>query len=284
MIRTFGWVAGRLEPLATSESLATASAGLPAGAYTTLRTYRGDRVLRLRQHAERLRQSVTAEGPGADLEEGQLRRAISAALRACGHPESRLRVTWAPPRLFVSVEPFEPLPESLYREGVACVTIRGHRDRPQAKHTGFIATAAAAYRRLPPGVHEGLLVDNDGAILEGLSSNFFAILPGERRTGVFRTGARTPLELRTEDARALPGVTRSLVLEVARRRLPITLAAIRRDVLPQASEAFITSVSRGVLPVVRIDGQAIGKGRPGPWTRAIMDDFAAMVEREAERI
>ena len=269
MIKTFEWVEGRLEPLPPSPSLAAASATLPSGAYTTLRTYGGDRVLRLPQHGERLRQSVVAEGPGADLEESQLRRAISAALRACGHPESRLRVTWAPPRLFVSVEPFAPLPPSLYRDGVACATVAGRRDKPRAKDTGFIATAAAAYDRLPPGVHEGLLVDDDGAILEGLSSNFFAIAEGV---------------LRSEELRALPGVTRSLVLEVARVHLPVTLAALGREALPQVTEAFITSVSRGVLPVVRIDGQVLGDGRPGPWTRAIMDDFAALVEREAEAL
>ncbi len=163
----------------------------------------------------------------------------------------------------------EALVKSLYREGAWCITLPGHRDRPRAKHTGFIATAAGAYDRLPPGVNEGLLVDDDGAILEGLSSNFFAVVEGE---------------LRTEDARALPGVTRSLVLEVARESLPVRLVGVRRDALPRVAEAFITSVSRGVLPVVRVDGQPIGEGHPGPWTRAIMDEFAALVEREAEPI
>jgi branched-subunit amino acid aminotransferase/4-amino-4-deoxychorismate lyase len=54
--------------------------------------------------------------------------------------------------------------------------------------------------------------------------------------------------------------------------------------LPQVSEAFITSASRGVLPVTRIDGRAVGDGRPGPVTREVMDRFAAHVEREAETI
>jgi len=57
---------------------------------------------------------------------------------------------------------------------------------------------------------------------------------------------------------------------------------VRRGRLPELSEAFITSVSREVLPVVQIDGQAIGDGRPGPKTRAIMRAFAGLVGREAK--
>ena len=49
------------------------------------------------------------------------------------------------------------------------------RDNPHAKDTRFIATAQHAYGRLPAGVEEGLIVAADGAILEGLSSNFFAV-------------------------------------------------------------------------------------------------------------
>ena len=55
---------------------------------------------------------------------------------------------------------------------------------------------------------------------------------------------------------------------------------MRRDELPRVDEAFITSVSREVLPVVRIDGRPVGDGGVGPRTRAIMDGLAALVRRE----
>jgi branched-subunit amino acid aminotransferase/4-amino-4-deoxychorismate lyase len=96
-------------------------------------------------------------------------------------------------------------------------------------------------------------VATDGAVLEGLSSNFFAI----------REGA-----LWTEEARALAGVTRSLALEVAESLLPVRRVAVRRDELPLVDEAFITSVSRELLPVVRIDGRYVDEGRDGPKTTA----------------
>jgi branched-chain amino acid aminotransferase len=267
MATTFVFADGAVAPVTAGESLADASARLPAGSYTTLRTYGGDGVVRLGQHVRRLRESLPA-GETAGLEAAAVRSALAHALRATGHPESRLRVTFAPPHLFVTVEPFTPIDETLRRTGVACVTVPIHRERPEAKDTRFLATAQAAYAALPPGVHEGLMVD-EGTILEGLSSNFFAVHDGR---------------LLTEETRALRGVTRSMVLDLAGGILPRGEGALRVDQVGSARECFITSVSREVLPVVRIDGRDIGGGAPGPVTRELMARFAAAVAREVERL
>jgi branched-subunit amino acid aminotransferase/4-amino-4-deoxychorismate lyase len=250
-------------------SLLAASTRLPRGAYTTLRTYGGRGVVRLGAHLRRLQESVAGQGHPASVDPQAARRLVGAALRAGGHPESRLRLTFAPPRLFASVEAFAHPPRSRYAKGAACVTLDLHRDQPRVKDTGFLPTAGRAYAGLPPGVEEGLLLADDGSILEGLSSNFFAVLGGR---------------LRTEDERVLPGITRALVLEVVADFLPFDPRAPRRDDLPHLEEAFITSASREVLPVVDIDGAPVGDGRPGPHTRAIMEAFAALIRREAETL
>ena len=255
-----------LRPLGRHETLAASSRALPEGAYTTLRTYGGRAVVRLAQHLRRLEESVALQGRAGAIDADAARRALAAALDATGHAESRIRLTFVPPRLFLALEPFSPLDPRLYEEGVACVTLDVRRENPHAKDTRFIAAAQEAYGRLPRGVEEGLIVGGDGAVLEGLSSNFFAVLGGT---------------LRTEEERALIGVTRSLVLEVAGGLMPVELRAIGREELPRADEAFITSVSREVLPVVRIDGRPVGDGRVGPRTRAIMAGLAALVAREA---
>ena len=246
-------------------SLAASSADLPPGAYTTLRTYGGRGLVRLDQHLRRLEESAALQGQAGAIDPSAARRAVTLALDATANPESRLRLTFAPPRLFVAVEPFTPLPRRLYEQGVACVTLDVRRQNPHSKDTRFIAAAQAAYAPLPAGVEEGLLVGEDGALLEGLSSNFFAVVGGV---------------LRTEEERALIGVTRSLVLEVAEGLCRWSRRAVRRDELPRVAEAFVTSVSREVLPVVRIDGRPVGDGGVGPRTRAIMDGLAALVSRE----
>jgi branched-subunit amino acid aminotransferase/4-amino-4-deoxychorismate lyase len=256
----------RITFLGDSASIAAASQNLPAGAYTTLRTYRGDRVVRLGQHVQRLADSVRIQGYVASLDEADVRRLVAEALKSTGYPESRLRVTFAPPSLFVSVQPLEPLPESLYRDGVWCVTVPLRRDHPDSKDTRFIATASAAYQTLPPGAHEGLMVAEDGSILEGLSSNFFALLDGV---------------LHTEDKRALPGITRSIVLELCQGLAPVSLTSVRVADLPRVTECFITSVSREILPVTRVDQLSIGGGAPGAVTRQMMSRFHATVDLEA---
>ncbi|MGQ9813642.1 MAG: aminotransferase class IV [Candidatus Roseilinea sp.] len=261
-----------------------ASADLPAGAYTTFRTYQGNRVLRLGQHVRRLRESLAALMGGAPLDpnaftEARLRHGVAVALREAGFDESRFRLTLAPPetagasaRFFVSIEPFTPYPAQWYEQGVACVTVALHRDNPHAKSTSFIATAGQAYQALPPGVHEGLMVAEDGFVLEGLSSNFFAVLDGV---------------LRTEQARALVGVTQSIVLELAGRIRPalaVQTSAIHISDLPRVSECFITSVSREVLPVSSINNQPVGAVCPGPLTRDLIAAFRELIAREAEAL
>jgi branched-chain amino acid aminotransferase len=268
-VATYEAVTDGLRLVARHASLAASSADLPEGAYTTLRTYGGRGVVRLDQHRRRLEESMALQGRPAAIEPATARAAIRRALDAHGHPESRLRITFSPPRLFVAVEPFTPPPARLYEAGVACATLDVRRENPHAKHTGFIATARKAYERLPAGVEEGLILAADGTILEGLSSNFFALVDGV---------------LRTEEERALGGVTRSLVLEVAESLMPVERRAVQRDGLALVGEAFVTSVSREVLPVVQIDGRPVGDGRVGEKTKAIMRAFADLVPRELETL
>ncbi len=240
-------------------------------AYTTLRTHHGCRVLRLEQHVARLVESAQALlGARPLLELARVRQGLATALGLASFAETRVRLTFAPPRLFAELLPFEPLPDALYETGVACVSLALRRSLPRAKDTRFIAAADAARARLPAQVHEGLMTDDaDGAILEGLSSNFFAVVRGE---------------LRTEDARVLQGVTRGIALELCAARAPLRLAAPTLGELVDTSEAFLTSVSRGVLPVTRLDDRPIGDGRPGALTRALRADFERLVEHEARDV
>lgn len=258
---------GRPHVIGSAPSMAEASALLPQGTYTTLRTYGGGRrILRLGLHLERLKETAARES-GPELPPAAVRAGIAEAMRTVAAGEARIRLTYAPGGLFVCVEPLAPLPDALHREGVACVSVPLRRADPGVKDTRFIATATDTYHRLAAGVHEGLMVADDGALLEGLTSNFFAV-----REGI----------LHTEDRRVLPGITRGVVLELARGLLPLATETVRLDQVAELSEAFLTSASRGVLPVVRIDSTTVGEGRPGPVTRELAHRFEALVEREAE--
>jgi branched-chain amino acid aminotransferase len=269
MVETFVLAEGAATPLRSAPDLATASGTLPAGAYTTLRTYGGDGVPFLDDHVRRLEESCALQGRPAALDGQELRAGLAAVLRATRHPESRIRVTFAPPELFASIEPFEPLPEDVYKDGVSCVTVPLRREQPQSKDTRFLSSAQGAYRALPPGVHEGLLLGEDGALLEGLSSNVFAVVDGV---------------LRTEEARVLHGTTRGLVLELARGVVPISFEPIRKADVGRAAEMFLTSVSREVLGVVRVDEVRIGRGKPGSLARDLRKRYRARMKSVADHL
>jgi branched-chain amino acid aminotransferase len=269
LAQTFALRDGVAARIGEAADLAAASASLPPGAYTTLRTYGGDGVAFLNEHARRLEESTALQGRPSSLEPYQLRSGLAAALRATGHPESRIRITFAPPDLFASIERFEPLAEKVYQEGVWCVTVPLRREIPQAKDTRFVAAAQGAYRTLPAGAHEGLLVAEDGVVLEGLSSNLFAVVDGV---------------LRTEEARALRGTTRAMVLELARGVVPVSLEGVTRSELARATEAFLTSVSREVLSVVKVDEAKVGRGRPGPLARELRRRYRQRAEFAVERL
>ncbi|HNX49805.1 MAG TPA: aminotransferase class IV [Thermoanaerobaculaceae bacterium] len=257
-VRLWTWSSGGLAASPRRwPSLDAQSLDLPDGVYTTLRTYGGTRIVGLVDHLRRLADSARLIDIRYALDLAWLRDGLRRVLMAAGHPEARLRITvprTANQTLF-GVEPFLPYPEHLYSAGADSTTSCLARVNPLAKTTHFIPSASEARAGLDPRVHELLLVDDSGRILEGSSSNFFAVLDGE---------------LRTASAGVLLGVTRSIVLRLAAELMPVHEEAIRLPDLPRCPEAFITSSSREVMPVVRVDDMPVGDGRPGPVTRDLM--------------
>lgn len=263
---------GPVERATDAETLDALSLRLPAGAYTTFRTYRRDHALHLAGHIDRLSESAAIEGYTLPLEHRRVRAGLAAAIAECGFQESRIRLTLAydpPGALHISLEPFAEPARAAYETGVRCTIARGElrRQAPKAKSTSFIASASRA--RSAAAVHEVLLIGEEEAILEGSSSNFYAVLDGT---------------LRTADAGVLAGITRGMVLRLAADLLPVRLEPIAVRDLARVDEAFITSVSRGVLPVTAIDDRVIGSGVPGPITRDLGSRYAAAIDRELEPI
>ncbi|MBM4424111.1 MAG: hypothetical protein FJ030_12080 [Chloroflexi bacterium] len=251
----------------TGPTLDSVSLQLPEGIFTTCRTYERDHILGLSAHLRRLADSHAELNRPRALDFPALRAALRAIIARENLPALRLRITtpFDSEAVYFSVEPFESFPAELYTRGARCATVHLERGTPKAKHTRFIAPSRAAKADADPGLHELLMVGNDGRILEGFSSNFFAALDG-----VLRTAGEGVLE----------GVTRGVVLKEAAGLLPISLAPIAVSDLPRAAEAFITSSGREVMPVRQIDEVVIGE--PGPITKELMARYRAHVMRDAE--
>lgn len=252
-------------------SLDAVSRQLPNGTYTTFRTFGGDRFLRLNAHLHRLEESASLLGQDLHLDGRRVRQALADVLARTDFEESRLRLTvpLAPhprPDIYITVEPFEGIDPELYATGVRTLTMLIARSAPRAKTTGFITPSRTLKAGLPADVYEVLMVTADGKILEGFTSNFFAFIGSE---------------LRTAGSEVLEGITRGVVLELARDLFTVVERPPHVSEIRDFAEAFITSSSRGVLSVVAIDDVTLGDGKPGPRTQQLRQCYEAYVKSAA---
>ena len=110
----------------------------------------------------------------------------------------------------------------------------------------------------------------NGRVLEGMTSNFFYMT-----NGVLQTARRD----------VLLGVTRQTVIRVARGiGVEVNYSPFKLDQLSTVDEAFITSSSRGIVPVIQIDDVRVGEGHPGGVTKRLMLAYDEYVSRLAEKI
>ncbi|HEX2908683.1 MAG TPA: aminotransferase class IV, partial [Phototrophicaceae bacterium] len=250
-----------------ADSLAAAAQYEPAdGVYTAANTFNTFQVLKLDAHLDRLEDSAQREQIPLVLDRQRLRAALRTMIAESGFGSVRYRITVPRPanELILTIEPFQPPSMQMYEQGVRCVTLpeSAQRVNPASKTTDWVHERERFV--LPPGIYTGLLLNAAGDILEGMSSNFYAVLDGE---------------LRTAGTGILPGISQQIVFTVAPEVLPVRQEAVNRRDLSRLSEAFVTSSSRGIMPVVEIDNIRIGAGVPGPQTRALRQVHGAWVEK-----
>jgi branched-chain amino acid aminotransferase len=251
------------------------------GLFETLAVVDG-RALDADDHLARLAASARALGfPEPDP------RAIQDAIAAClgsaadaagGSAAGALRVTWTrgpggrgfapgegdgPPRLAVAL--FAPRPDAATRSanGVRAASVSDCAPGELAAHKSVSALhyVVAASRARAAGADEALLVDERGRVLETAGANVFVSIDGI----IVTPPASLPI---------LPGLTRRRVLAELGPRDAVERAFDLGSVV-RAEEAFLTNSVEGIVPLVAIDGRAIGRGEPGPRTQALRESERA---------
>lgn len=284
-LKITGWIGGKMSPclirLLTTDGLQRAGYKADSlmhaaqfepkdGVYTVTNTYEGCRTLKLDAHLDRLEDSTRGAGIDRMLDRTSLRLALREMIEESGYGNVRFRVTMPrdPAPLIISIEPFVPVLSEVYEKGVCCVTIPDSaRQNPTVKATEWMHDRQVLRDELPPHVYEAILLDAVGNILEGTSSNFYAILNGV---------------LHTASEGVLAGIARQIVYEVATHILPIRNDSINVVDIDRFSEAFITSSSRGIIPVVVIDDQSVGDGVPGKTTSTLRNAYNVWVQDHLE--
>lgn len=244
---------------------------LPQGYYSTFRTFDGGkRVLGLQAHLRRIYHPAALKKIVPSVLVTVLRRYLADLLQ--DYPENaRVRLVMTETgQIYIMLTALIPLPEAIYSNGVKAITADAQRQTPRLKSTSFISASESTRAQIASSeIFEALLVRNN-FILEGMTSNFFYIKDGNVGT------ARQDILL---------GVTRRTVLRVARGSgFRIVYRPMKRKQVPALDEAFLTSSSRGIVPIVQIDDVTVGEGIPGPVTRKLMDEYTSYVMCHAERI
>ncbi|WJW75926.1 D-amino acid aminotransferase [Thiohalobacter sp. IOR34] len=259
------------------------------GVYEVIPAY-GGRLFRLAHHLKRLNNSLQAVRIPEPLDAAGWRRVLETLLagNTDGDQSVYLQVTRGvmsrrdhafadsalTPTVFAMSSPLpEPDPQ-LSTQGVAAITLDDIRWQScHIKAITLLPNVLLRQQAIDAGAAEAILLRN-GQATEGAASNLFIVSGGEILTPP--TGRLL-----------LPGITRDLVLELARQHgLPCREAPISEQALRQADEIWLTSSTKEILPVTRLDGQPVGDGRPGPLYRrlhALYRDYKEAVRRgEAE--
>jgi branched-chain amino acid aminotransferase len=122
------------------------------------------------------------------------------------------------------------------------------------------------------GVEEAIMLNAEGFVAECTGDNIFIVRHGQVMTPPLSAGA-------------LHGITRAVVMELARDEgLPVSEPNLTRYEMYNAEECFLTGTGAEIIPVVKIDGRVIGKGKPGPVTNRLEKRYRALTRSTGEPI
>ena len=167
------------------------------------------------------------------------------------------------PTFYILVSEFRPLKEELLKNGVKLVTVEHSRDAAEIKTTNYVEAVRVINERQKKENFFEIIYISNGAVLEASTSNFFALIGSK---------------LVTPKDNILKGITRNLVIKLAKKKFEVEERELKMDELNLAAEAFIVATNKDIVPVVQIDGKKIGDGKPGKNTKRMMELFEEFVK------
>jgi branched-chain amino acid aminotransferase len=274
-----------------------------AGAFTTMRSF-GGRVFRLAAHLNRLRGSCEALDLPLGYSDHELTDATVELLHRNRLVDARLRLTVTRgaagtdrssggdlvPSVILTAAPVQPYPAELYETGMTVVLVDDQKLNPYDMQAGHKTlnyhsklTALRSANRRQAG--EALWFNVHNYLQSGSVTNVLLVRDGALVT------PPTQREMDDDPALAaavpysrsnvLPGTTRQVLLELARRmQIPVRLGAVDVNELRAADEVMVSNSSMGAMPVCSVERHVVGTGRPGEITRRLVAALAAQIAAE----
>lgn len=259
------------------------------GVFEGIRSY-GGLVFRLKEHVDRLYKSAAAIELNIPITKIAMIESVIKTLKANKLKDAyiRLVVTRGPgdlgldprkcgvPTIFIITDKIKLYPEKYYRQGLEIVTAVTKRNFPKAldpriKSLNYLNNILAKIDAIKAGTEEAIMLTHDGYVAECTGDNIFIVKD---------KGLATP----PAEVGALEGITRDAVIGIARKiDISFTKRMLRMDDLYSADEVFLTGTAAEIVPVVKIDERKIGRGKPGPLTLKLMEEFRKLTKVDGVR-
>jgi len=260
------------------------------GVFEGIRAYNG-RVFKLREHIDRLFYSAKAILLTVPMSHAALMRATIETCRRNKLRDAYIRLVVTRgvgtlglnprrckrPSVIIIAGKIQVYPAELYAKGMDIVTVPTVRNlhsavNPAIKSLNYLNNILAKIEANNAGVEEAVMLNAEGYVAEGTADNLFIIKNG--------TLATPPLS-----AGALYGITRGTVMELAGQAgLQVSEPNLTRYDLFNADECFLTGTGAEIMPVVKVDGRVIGSGKPGPFTRRLVENYRTLTNASGEPI
>jgi len=238
--------------------------------YEYIATYDG-RFFMLEAHLDRLERSMS-ELNYAPIARDELKTAIEELNHQAGYPRAGIYIQISrgvAPRnhafdvklahqFVMTVRAVHELPKEARSKGINAITIPDMRwGRCDIKTVQLLANSLAKQKALDAGCDDAIFVSQHGIVREGTSSNVFIV-----------SGKQLMTHPLTENI--LAGITRMVIIQICKKiGLDVNITLFNTEALYNADEVFLTGTVTEILPVVRIDGNGIGKGKPGSISRKL---------------
>ena len=260
------------------------------GVFEGIRAYNG-RVFRLTEHLVRLYNSAKAILLEIPMSLEEMEEAVLETLRRNKLKDAYIRLVvtrgkgdlgldpkkCCKPTVFIITDAISLYPEEMYKNGLKIVTVPTRRNAPEAvnpniKSLNYLNNILAKIEAANAGAQEAIMLNNEGYVAECTGDNIFIIKDGKIYTPSTALGG-------------LPGITRSAVIELARKMgYTVEETFFTRYDIYTADEAFLTGTAAEAIPVVELDGRAIGNGKPGPITQELIAAYRELVNSEGTPI
>ena len=247
------------------------------GVFDVMKTVNG-KVFLFDEHFKRLSDSAAYLGVALPAEKAEVEEIIKnlisknkisggkeASIRIIltgGQSADAMRFDCQKSTFCVMVSEFKPLADELYKKGIKLASVNRGRDIAEVKTTNYIIAVKNINERQKKENFFEILYVSGNSVLEAATSNFFAFIGGK---------------LITPKDNILKGITRNLIVKLARKEFEVEERELKMEELNLAPEAFIAATNKDIVPVVQIDGLKIGAGKPGKNTKRLMEIFEEFV-------